>query len=94
MAFSEEQTVRPVELCGYLLMEATGGEAFCDPADHQMRAHPVAGAGTGEVGRQGERGHWSLKISCSAHAPPQPRPETCLLCSDSVTIFITQKEHL
>ena len=51
-------------------------------------------AGQVRWGRQGERGHWSLKISCSAHAPPQPRPETCLLCSDSVTIFITQKEHL
>ena len=50
MAFLEEQTVRPIELCGYLLMEATGGEAFCDPADHQMRVHPVADAGTGEVG--------------------------------------------
>ena len=92
MAFLEEQTVRAVELCGYLHMEATGGEAFCDPADHRTHARLVADAG--EVGTQGERGHGSLKTSCSAHAPTQLHPETCLLCSDSVTIFITQKEHL
>ena len=45
MAFLEEQTVRAVELCGYLLMEATGGEAFCDPADHRTHARLVADAG-------------------------------------------------
>lgn len=37
-------------------MEATGAEAFCDLADHWMHPHPVADAGTGEVGTQGEQG--------------------------------------
>lgn len=59
-------------------MEATGAEAFCDPADHWMHPHPVADAGTGEVGTQGEQGPLVsqdiLLCPCPSSAAPRDMP--------------------
>lgn len=71
MAFSEEQTVRPVELCGYLLMEAKQAGKHFVTRQTTRCAHATLWQGQ-EGDAKVSEGTWSLKISCSAHAPPQP----------------------